>query len=239
LISREVWGVVGGMGPLASAEFLKSIYEASAALREQDAPSVILLSDPGFPDRTETLLDGGEDILLGRLRTSLDQLLTLGATRIIICCTTMHHVLSRLESGQRVKILSLVDVIMGRLLSGGGRRLLLCTEGSRRVRLFESHPLWARVAPYVVMPREADQRRVHGMIYELKSNRRSAAHAVLLEDFSAKYGVRGFVAGCTEIHLIAKYEASNLSWLDPLAALASEVAGGPAAIPTCDTAIHA
>jgi len=239
LISREVWGVVGGMGPLASAEFLKSIYEASVALQEQDAPSVILLSDPAFPDRTQTLLDGREDILLGRLRTSLDQLLTLGATRIIICCTTMHHVLSRLEPGLRVKIVSLVDVIMSRLLSGGGRRLLLCTEGSRRVRLFESHPLWACVLPYVVMPGDDDQRRVHEMIYELKSNRRSAAHTTLVEDFSAKYGVPGFVAGCTEIHLIAKSEASHLSWLDPLAALAREVAGGPAAIPTRDTAIHA
>jgi aspartate racemase len=128
-----------------------------------------------------------------------------------------------LEPGLLVKIVSLVDIIMTELLSSRERRLLLCTSGSRRVRLFESHPLWEDVARYVVLPGPADQRRVHRMIYELKSNRRSAAHTRLLEEFLTKYGVQGFVVGCTELHLIAK-EPSRFSWLDPLGSLASEMA---------------
>ena len=228
---RETWGVVGGMGPLASAEFLKTIYEVCLGPQEQDAPVVILLSDPSFPDRTEALLDGREDILLELLRTSLDKLLMLGATRIIICCTTLHHLLARLETGLQVKIVSLVDIIMGQLLLDDGRKLLLCTEGTRRLQLFETHPLWERVAQQIVLPRDSDQRRIHQMIYELKSNRRMPAHTTLLEAFTAQYGVDGFVAGCTEMHLIAKDEASRFSWLDPLVALACEMAGGPAAIP--------
>ena len=226
------------MGPLASAEFLKTIYEVCLGPHEQDAPVVILLSDPSFPDRTEALLDGREDILLEMLRTSLDKLLMLGATRIIICCTTLHHLLSRLESGLQIRIVSLVDIIMGQLLLDDRRKLLLCTDGTRRLRLFETHPLWERVGQHVVLPRDPDQRRIHRMIYELKGNRRMPAHTTLLEDFTARYGVDGFVAGCTEMHLIAKDKASRFSWLDPLTALACEMAGGTAAVPQCDLITH-
>ena len=42
-------GILGGMGPLASAEFLKTLYECFPYEREQDAPVCLLVSDPTFP----------------------------------------------------------------------------------------------------------------------------------------------------------------------------------------------
>src|SRR5689334_6778827 len=60
-IEREVWGVLGGLGPLASAEFLATIYEHADASEEQRLPAVLLFSDPAIPDRTEALLCGRED----------------------------------------------------------------------------------------------------------------------------------------------------------------------------------
>lgn len=57
---RDPLGVLGGMGPLASAEFLKTIYECSVAGGEQRSPSVIMYSDPTFPDRTEARQPPGE-----------------------------------------------------------------------------------------------------------------------------------------------------------------------------------
>ena len=70
---RPIIGIVGGMGALASAEFVKTIYEFSADRREQDSPIVMLSSDPTFPDRTEMLLRGARDVLLDRLIDSLNQ----------------------------------------------------------------------------------------------------------------------------------------------------------------------
>ena len=54
----NVLGVVGGMGPLASAEFVKTIYEYGLNRREQESPSVVLVSDPTFPDRTSVSWQG-------------------------------------------------------------------------------------------------------------------------------------------------------------------------------------
>ena len=55
---REVLGIVGGLGPMASAEFLKTVYEYGIGENEQDAPIVLMYSDPTFPDRTESFLAG-------------------------------------------------------------------------------------------------------------------------------------------------------------------------------------
>ena len=50
---KAVWGIMGGMGGLASAEFVRTIYEYNAREIEQDSPVLILYSDPTFPDRPQ------------------------------------------------------------------------------------------------------------------------------------------------------------------------------------------
>src|SRR5689334_22249112 len=90
---RLKWGVLGGMGPYASAEFLKTIYRTAGCDLEQDAPVVMVYSDPGFPDRTAALLSGRRQMLADRLEESLGILSSMGADRIVICCTTIHAVL--------------------------------------------------------------------------------------------------------------------------------------------------
>ena len=67
-MKKRVLGVVGGAGPLASAEFIKTIYECSLGEREQEAPVVLLYSDPTFPDRTEALLAGDYEPTLTQAR---------------------------------------------------------------------------------------------------------------------------------------------------------------------------
>jgi aspartate racemase len=53
---RNIIGILGGMGPVASAEFLKTIYEDQLDPDEQGAPIVMMYSDPTFPDRTKAFL---------------------------------------------------------------------------------------------------------------------------------------------------------------------------------------
>src|SRR5215216_3244709 len=106
---RPVIGVLGGLGPLASAEFLKTIYEYSLAGREQESPIVMLLSDPTCPDRTSEFLRQSYDDLLGRLIESLCHLRELGASNVVICCITYHYLLPRLPRELRKRIISLLD----------------------------------------------------------------------------------------------------------------------------------
>lgn len=88
---RELWGIVGGMGPLASAEFMKTIYEFGKKRPEQEMPAVVLLSDPSVPDRTECFVNGLSHLLIEKLETSIRQLDRLNVTHIVICCLTIHR----------------------------------------------------------------------------------------------------------------------------------------------------
>src|SRR5215813_3866816 len=90
---RQILGIVGGLGPMASAEFLKTVYEYGIGDNEQDAPIVVMYSDPTFPDRTDSFLAGEDELLLARLTAALQFLADAGAARFVICCMTIHHLL--------------------------------------------------------------------------------------------------------------------------------------------------
>jgi aspartate racemase len=200
----EIWGILGGMGPLASAEFVNTIYQETVGGTEQESPHVILLSDPTIPDRTEYLLKGQGDVLLERLVTGLESLVAMGATRIVICCMTIHPLVPRLDLELRKKIISLVDVTLEAVLQRRSRHLLFCTTGTRKLELFEQHPLWPSARDLTILPDDEDQKAIHQMLYEVKSRQEVLAYVPFVEDMMNKYGARTYIAGCTEMHLVAK-----------------------------------
>jgi aspartate racemase len=197
-------GIFGGLGPLASAEFLKTIYECSIGASEQSAPAVVMYSDPSFPDRTQAFLRGDDDIMLSRLVAVLEQLCEMGASKIVICCITMHHLLPRLPPHLRVRVRSLLDVIFEAVARSRKKHLLVCTNGTRRLELFQRHEQWQSMRKYVVLPGARDQNAIHKLIYSLKQNQNPNELMPFLESLLAKYEVSSFIAGCTEIHLLAK-----------------------------------
>lgn len=228
---RELLGVLGGLGPIASAEFLRTVYETCAPAREQNAPRVVLYSDPTFPDRTETLLAGGDAELLAPLADALLRLRALGAARTVICCVTMHHLLPQLEEGLRREVWSLLDAAYDELLRERRRALLVCTTGTRRLEIFERHPRWKEARELLVMPRGDDQALIHELIYRVKRNQNVGRVARDLRALLDKYRVEAFVAGCTEIHVLAKHficaggeDEGGYRCIDPLTGIARELA---------------
>src|SRR5215216_286015 len=137
----NVLGILGGLGPLASAEFVKTIYEHCEGECEQEWPAIVMLSDPAFPDRTEAFVRGEDDLLLERLVKSLCRLREMGAERTVVCCVTLHHLLPGLPLYLREHVLSLLDVIFADLARYGGRHLLLCSNGTRQMRIFQRHQI--------------------------------------------------------------------------------------------------
>ena len=227
-MERKVFGVLGGMGPQASAEFLKTIYEYSTGA-EQQFPIVMVYSDPTFPDRTAAFQRGDEDSVLKQLIEGLAKLSLLDASEIVICCMTIHHLLPRVPLELRRPVVSMLDTIFDQLVVNPRQYLLLSSSGTRQFRLFEQHPLWPEFRECFVMPGDEDQERIHrDLIYPLKNNPDPRAGAPFIEDLLAKYGVDGFIAGCSEMHLFAKHFARaennplGVKFVDPLLKLAQE-----------------
>jgi aspartate racemase len=227
----EVIGIVGGIGPLASAEFLKAIYENSVREREQEAPKVIMYSDPTIPDRTEAILAGDYSHVLDRLASSVRALSFLGATQIIVCCVTAHNLLQSLPPDLKVKLISLVDVIFEQIIQSREKRLLICSKGTRQTRLFEDHELWPAARDYIVLPDERDQDLIHyELIYQIKKSRNVYEFVPILKSLLAKYRVDSFISGCTEMHIVARRlvftngNRDKHGTIDPLSIIAERIA---------------
>jgi len=227
--ARMPVGVLGGMGPLASAEFLKSIYEVEVPGPEQNAPPVVLHSDPSMPDRTTAFLNGRAAVVLERFIPALEKLDREGVSKIVVCCITMHYLLPQLPAALRSRIVSLLDVIADTIGRSPDRHLLLCTIGTRQLRLFETHPQWAQMQDRLVMPDDADQQEIHKTIYQVKVGADVQILVDLVTRLLAKYEVSSFVAGCTEIHFASKrFSGADGApqCVDPLLIIANDVARG-------------
>jgi aspartate racemase len=223
---KRVLGVVGGLGPMASAEFLRTIYEHGLGDREQEFPTVIVYSDPSFPDRTEAFLAGECDPILAQLIDVIERLLEAGATDVVFCCMTIHYLLPRLPAHLRERIISLPDIIFETVAHTREKHLLICSSGTRELGLFQNDVRWSMAQPYIVLPDEDDQNRIHkDLIYPIKKNPDIRTLFPLLELLLDKYGVDSFIAGCSEVHLLAKHfllHSPEHRCVDPLATLARQ-----------------
>jgi aspartate racemase len=223
------WGILGGLGPIASAHFLRTIYSQGPLCPEQERPVVIMLSDPTFPDRTQRILSGTEAELLPPLQRNLQRLVTAGASALAICCVTMHHWLPRVRPGLRSRVVSLLDLVFEGLKSATGPHLMLCSSGSRATALYERHPSWTQARHSVAMPDSADQEQIHTLICHLKNGAVPPHAAALVSAMIRKYRATGIIAGCTEIHLLTTSPSfvsalpGGTSIIDPLATLASYI----------------
>jgi aspartate racemase len=226
--SQRCIGVIGGMGPLASAEFVRTVYDYAVDGPEQQAPALFLWSDPSVPDRTAALLDRRADVLERFLKNAVERCCALGADDVVICCVTMHAVVPWLPAALQARITSLVDVLLSAAIEQALPLLLLTSTGTRTLGVLECHPLWPGASRWLRWPDAADQRRVHDAIYDIKRNRGIADAIALIAALLQRYGVRSFAAGCTELHLVHRqWESCPAGCVDPLDIVARRIAASP------------
>ncbi|GAA3245876.1 aspartate racemase [Dactylosporangium siamense] len=224
-----VIGILGGMGPLASAAFLQTVYEVAveqvAPAAEQQLPRCLLDSDPAMPDRTEAIVSGRTEELTQLVSGRIEALVRLGATRVVMTCITAHHLVERLDPDLRARLISVVDAVFTELdVAGEGRFLMLATTGTRRVRTFERSPLWPAVAHRVVLPPPDAQDEIHYLLYRLKREPVSAELAQRFQRLADRFDCRGVIAGCTEMHLVTRWgrvHGGGPLVLDPLLGIAT------------------
>jgi aspartate racemase len=127
-----VIGVLGGMGPLATADFYEKLIAQTPATRDQEHIPVVIYAVPQVPDRTVALLDGGASplpALLAGVRT----LVGAGARTIAIPCHTAHAWYDDLAAASPVPIIHIADAAAAaamRLAGRGARLGLIATAGT-------------------------------------------------------------------------------------------------------------
>ena len=145
-------GVLGGMGPAATADFLRRLAEVTPAQRDQDHIPLIVYADPTTPDRSDAVEHGGEDPL-PKLLAGIRFLDATGVGAIAIPCNSAHLWYEQMQAATSVPIIHIADAVIQGLeasLPGVSAVALLGTEGTLRSRLYQDRleaAGYATVAP--------------------------------------------------------------------------------------------
>ncbi|MDR2799960.1 MAG: amino acid racemase [Desulfovibrio sp.] len=133
---QKVLGILGGMGPAASAEFMRLLACRAPAEKDQEHPVVYLLSDPGIPDRTAAIEGTGDDPTK-RLQEGMEKLALWGADILACPCNTAHVFIDRFAASLPAPFLHIVEetVASARAKSPRGA-WLLATTGTIRSGLY-------------------------------------------------------------------------------------------------------
>jgi aspartate racemase len=223
-MSERVLGVLGGMGPLASAEFMRQLTLLTPAERDQDHIPAILWSDPRIPDRNAARQGHGPDPLPALVR-GIRGLEAAGCEAIAIPCNTAHGWIDGMRAATRLPILHIVEAAAEALRRQGigpGPIGVMGTAATLAMGLYQDG---LRDGGWQVsVPTEEEMARlVSPGIALVKANRVSESHALLAEAarLLACRGARAVVLGCTEIPLgIAAGLALPFPVIDTIEALA-------------------
>ena len=217
-------GVLGGMGPLASAQFMLRLTLLTPAERDQDHIPAVLWSDPRVPDRGAARDGTGPDPLPALVR-GLHGLQAAGCGAVAIPCNTAHGWIGGMQAATPLPILHIVDAAAADLRRQGvppGPVGLMGTAATLAMRLYQDR---LDALGWNCLASEPDEmaRLVTPAIALVKANRVAEAYAPLAEAAAllVRRGAQAVVLGCTEIPLgVAAGPALAVPVVDTIDALA-------------------
>ena len=207
---NNVLGVLGGMGPLATVDFLKKLIEETPASRDQDHIPVIAYSVPQIPDRQAAITGVGESPLPHML-TGIHTLKRAGAQAVAIACNTAHFWYDDLLRQGGLPILHIADAACD-ALPAVKRVGLLATQGTVAAGFYQAR-LQARGFDCVLSSNDDQRTLVLPAIACVKRTELAQGHALALRAARQLFddGAEVIVMGCTEIPLALEFQSSDAS----------------------------
>ncbi|RDK01588.1 amino acid racemase [Paraburkholderia lacunae] len=203
-------GVLGGVGPAATVDFMAKLVRNTPAARDQDHIKVMVEQNPQIPDRTEALLGNGDDPTLA-LYAACKTLEEGGADIIAIPCNTAHAFVERIQPALNVPIVNMLTCTADYLRESfpNLREVgMLATSGTLASRVYEK-ALAARGLVQVA-PSAAAQARLMNAVYGRHGAKAGHTSGECSDDVAAAVddlvaqGVQVIVLGCTELPLLLR-----------------------------------
>ncbi|NJE48590.1 aspartate racemase [Thermococcus sp. 9N3] len=221
-MAERVIGILGGMGPLATAELFRRIVEKTPAKKDQEHPRIIIYNNPKIPDRTAYILGRGEDPR-PELINSARKLESWGADFIIMPCNTAHFFAEDIQKAIRIPLVSMVEETAERVKEMGLRKVgLLATDGTIKGLVYHRALLKRGIA--IVTPDRTGQELVMEGIYRgVKAGNVAYGRELLLRVAKKlEKRVDGIIAGCTEVSVALKPDDLSVPLIDPMDVIAEK-----------------
>jgi aspartate racemase len=204
-------GILGGMGPAASAEFVNRLIQQTPANCDQEHIPFVLWNEPRTPDRSISMRAGNDDPL-PYLKEGILSLKSVGCDYIVIPCNSAHYWYDEMNK-LGIPILHIVDSVVDELkcLDIDNQTIgVMGTQGTIEYGIYQNHlenQGWKCIVPdkaemdYFVQP----------AIHFIKAGNMVEANCLLVKviDSLISRGASAVVLGCTELPLAVRELEQN------------------------------
>ncbi len=214
-------GIIGGMGPAATADFLSRLVIAVGASSDAGHPRVFVDSNPHVPDRTAARAMAGPSpgpVLAAMARGLVAQ----GAEVLAMPCNAAHGWAGDIRAASPVPFIDIVEaavaVVVGKSVGKVG---ILAIGATLDARLYHD-----RLAVAGISTIDPDRAAVEALVARVKAGdtgadiRAAMAHQAAL---LVAAGAEAIIAACTEIPLVLDAAAVGVPFVDATAALVDAV----------------
>lgn len=218
---KKAIGILGGMGPLATADLFRKIVLMTDAASDKDHIRIYIDDNAQIPDRTAAILEGGPDPVPAML-DSVKKLSSIGADVLIMPCNTAHYFLPQLQDHAPVPFISMLEETAAACHEQHGEAPvgLLATSGTIRSGIYKE--ALAKQHVPCIEPDELQQKVLMELIYGVKAGRTDldeAAFRRVLNEMKGR-GAHYFILGCTELPILADLFHLQEVCIDPTTVLA-------------------
>ena len=220
-MEKKIIGIIGGMGPLATADLFEKITLHTKASCDQEHIRVMIDSNINIPDRTAALLHGGDDPT-PQLTASAKILEQAGAQVLMMPCNTAHNFYDAVANAVSIPVLHMIRLTAETLQKQGVKKAgLLATDGTIQTQIYQR--TFADTDVELLTPSAEGQKAIMDMIYKgvkagVMDYDITAARAAMEELLSR--GAQTLILGCTELPLAVKLYRLDYPTTDPTLELA-------------------
>jgi len=209
---RKIVGVMGGMGPDATVDFMKKVIAMTDSGRDQDHVHMIVDQDPTVPNRQDAIRSGNDDVS-DRLTAMAQRLENAGADFLVMVCNTAHVFLDGVHAGTRIPFISIIDEAVAeldRVCPGAKTVGIMATDGCLETSVYQDAV--AASGRAFIVPDPAGLRELMRLINAIKAGNQGPAIAAGMEAVAQSLVDRGadaIIGGCTEIPIV--FEGRNFA----------------------------
>ena len=234
---NRIVGVLGGMGPDATVDFMSKVIAATPADRDQDHVHMIVDHNPKVPNRQDAILGGGEDpgLALAAMAARLEM---AGADFLVIPCNTAYVFSNSVTAVTDIPLLSIIDVTIAAIAErrpGAKMVGVLATDGCLRAKVYQD--ALAGQGIEAILPSEQEVSEFMKLVGKIKSGEQNDAVANKMAGIANALvgrGAQAVIAGCTEVPLVlnsAMLDVPLISSTDVLAEQTAAIARGELPLP--------
>jgi len=203
---KKIIGIIGGMGPEATADLFMKIIKATPAQKDQDHIRVLIDSNTDIADRTKAILGTGPTPAIGMQETA-DKLITAGAEILVMPCNTAHYFYDDIVINESIVFLHMMKETVNYIKTNYPEVQtvgILATSGTISTGMYHKALKENELIP--LEPDNEQQQKVMDAIYSswgIKAGHYEKSRESLKEAGMSlvERGAEAVIMGCTEIPL--------------------------------------